>query len=129
MKLYKKVFLTLSGAGMLTACTGKSEPPIQALVIGIGARQKPMKCYCDLDGDGLVDKEFNINTTEYADYINVGDTIRYHTYRNNGVVLYEGLRNGNNAYIVNINGHTYADIRHLNDVNKLRVRLGQEKQR
>ena len=129
MKLYKKVFLTLSGAGMLTACTGKSEPPMQALVIGIADRQKPMKCYCDLDGDGLVDKEFNINTTEYVDYINVGDTIRYHTYSNNGVVLYEGLRNGNNAYIVNINGHTYADIKHLNDVNKLRVRLGQEKQR
>ena len=128
MKLYKKVFLTLSGAGMLTACM-KGEPPIQALVIGIDATQKPMKCYCDLDGDGLVDKEFNINTTEYADYINVGDTIQYQTYRNSGVVLYEGLRNGNNASIVNINGHTYAEIRHLNDVNKLRVRLGQEKQR
>ena len=127
MKLYKKVFLTLSGAGMLTACM-KGEPTIQALVIGIDARQKPMKCYCDLDGDGLVDKEFNINTTEYADYINVGDTIQYQTYRNNGVVLYEGCK-GNNASIVNINGHTYADIRHLNDVNKLRVRLGQEKQR
>ena len=129
MKLYKKVFLTLSGAGMLTACTGKGEPPIQALVIGIDARQKPMKCYCDLDGDGLADREFNIYTPEFADYINVGDTIRYHTYRNNGVVLYEGLRKGNNAYIVDINGHTYADIGHLNDVNKLRVRLGQEKQR
>lgn len=52
MKLYKKVFLTLSGVGLLGACTPKTSHQ------GIVIEKKEYKIFLDMDNDGLADHMF-----------------------------------------------------------------------
>ena len=74
MKLYKKVFLTLSGAGMLTACA--SDTSYQGVVI----EKKEYKIFLDADKDGLADymfRGFNYGSTyrHMYEYIMPGDSV------------------------------------------------------
>ena len=73
MKFYKKLILTLSGAGMLTACA--SDESYQSVVIAKTSDQ----IFLDTDNDGLADERFDFNyMVQYGalyDYIMVGDTV------------------------------------------------------
>ncbi|MBP3316115.1 MAG: hypothetical protein J6L70_00740 [Alphaproteobacteria bacterium] len=74
MKLYKKVLLTLSGAGMLTACT--SDTSYQGIVI----EKKESHIFLDANNDGLADQMFqglqygSVHRAMYK-YIIPGDTV------------------------------------------------------
>lgn len=74
MKLYKKVLLTLSGAGILAGCA--SDTSYQGVVI----EKKEYQIFLDADKDGLADHVFinlNYGSTHrlmYA-YIMPGDTV------------------------------------------------------
>ena len=74
MKLYKKVLLTLSGAGMLTACA--SDTSYQGVVI----EKKEYKIFLDADKDGFADHMFRYSNDWFSngamyEYIMPGDTV------------------------------------------------------
>ena len=74
MKLYKKVLLTLSGAGILAGCA--SDTSYQGVVI----EKKEYKIFLDVDKDGLADHAFhklNYGSTYRLmyEYIMPGDTV------------------------------------------------------
>lgn len=74
MNFYKKVFLTLSGAGMLAACGPTTYR--QGTVI----EKKEYTIFLDMDNDGLADqmfRYFNCGSTNRImyEYIMPGDTV------------------------------------------------------
>ena len=91
MKFYKKVFLTLSGAGILTGCceTKRTPPPpvklyrVNAVVVVQRDNYRPVAYLCDTDGDGMIDMH-----VDYAYFdrrrllrkaVHIGDTIKFYT--------------------------------------------------
>ena len=110
MKLYKKVFLTLSGAGMLTACA--SDTSYQGIVI----EKKEYKIFLDADKDGLVDHAFlglNCGSTHRLmyEYIMPGDTVVWEPGNS-----FEGSYHPRN--IKTVNGLTQDEISNLVRVRK-----------
>lgn len=128
MKLYKKVFLTLSGAGMLAGCTHKELVTVQGRIIDMQVNRTSTACILDIDGDGLADRQMAIHDKHFCDYVSIGDTIRYKTKKKNNVNLFVIPRWGN-SYIVDINGRTLEELQQRHQINLLRKRWGQEKQR
>lgn len=91
MKLYKKVFLTLSGAGILTGCceTKRTPPPpvklyrVSAVIIQRD-HNRPVAYLCDTDGDGLIDAHvdyaYRYNKRRLLRHaLHIGDTIKFYT--------------------------------------------------
>lgn len=81
MSFYKKVLLTLSGAGMMMSCVPVSNitKPVTARVVNITKYY-----YLDQDGDGAVDNCLYINGGKqdnnqcyFHDYIQIGDTLKF----------------------------------------------------
>lgn len=81
MVFYKKVLLTLSGAGMMMSCAPVSNitKPVTARVVNITKYY-----YLDQDGDGAVDNCLYINGGKqdnnqcyFHDYIQIGDTLKF----------------------------------------------------
>ena len=80
MVFYKKVLLTLSGAGLISSCAPVSNitKPVTARVVNITKYY-----YLDQDGDGAVDNCLYINGGKqdnnqcyFHDYIQIGDTLK-----------------------------------------------------
>lgn len=74
MKLYKKVLLTLSGVGLLGACTPKTSHQ------GIVIEKKEYKIFLDMDNDGLADQmfrglQYGAERRAMYKYIIPGDTV------------------------------------------------------
>ena len=128
MKLYKKVFLTLSGAGILAGCTHKELVTLQGRIIDMRVNRNVTACILDIDGDGLADRQMSVMDKHFCDYVSIGDTIRYKTKKKNNINLSVAPRWAN-SYIVDINGHTLEDVQQRHQINLLRKRWGQEKQR
>ncbi len=90
MKFYKKVFLTLSGAGILLGgCKTKRTPPPPVKLYHVNAvivqrdTNRSVAYMCDTDGDGLIDMH-----VDYAYFdrrrllrhaLHIGDTIKFYT--------------------------------------------------
>lgn len=92
MKFYKKVLLTLSSAGIMTACSNKEDdaktlPQVKAVIVQQAYDAgRFYGVYCDIDGDGLIDREVCITRNIFDNYyqslgkaIRIGDTIKYYT--------------------------------------------------
>lgn len=130
MNFYKKAILTLTGAGMMLGCTHKElEEPILGTIIDTATRNGNTKCYLDIDNDGLVDREMQVHDWIcFDEYASAGDTIRYRTTDKNTPYLNAGLPFCNSV-IIDINGRTRDELEQRRQINKMRERLGQEKQR
>lgn len=94
MKFYKKVLLTLSSAGIMTACSNKEDNAktlhqVKAVVVQLAYTSDIGKfygAYCDIDGDGQIDRLVYITRNNFDTYyqslektIHIGDTIKYYT--------------------------------------------------
>lgn len=83
MVFYKKVLLTLSGAGMMMSCVPVSiiKKPVSARVVSINKNTYDL----DTDNDGLADHTLFISNSKlhnqcyFSDYIQVGDSLHYRT--------------------------------------------------
>ena len=110
MKLYKKVLLTLSGAGILAGCA--SDTSYQGVVI----EKKEYKIFLDADKDGIVDYAFlglhygSTNRRMY-EYIMPGDTVVWEPGNS-----FEGPYHPRN--IKTVNGLTQDEISNLVRVRK-----------
>lgn len=90
MNFYKKVLLTLTAAGTMTACCNK-EPltQVKAVVVQPAYDSETGKffgVYCDADGDDQIDRLVYITRSNFDRYyqlvgeaIHAGDTIKYYT--------------------------------------------------
>lgn len=130
MNFYKKAMLTLSGAGMMLGCTHKElEEPISGTIIDTATGNGNTECYLDIYNDGLVDREMEAHDRIcFDEYASAGDTIRYRTKDANKVSLSASPRFAN-SHIVDINGRTLEELHQQQQINLLRDRLCQEKQR
>ena len=81
-----------------------------------------------LSGHGLVDREMEVPNNDFNEYATVGDTVRYKTMDRNAIHLFVAPRFAN-CFVVDINGRTLDELEKRRQINKLRERLGQEKQR
>ena len=94
MKFYKKVLLTLSSAGIMTACSNKEDNAktlhqVKAVVVQLAYTSDIGKfcgAYCDIDGDGQIDRLVYITRNNFdtcyqslEKTIHIGDTIKYYT--------------------------------------------------
>lgn len=93
MKLYEKVFLTLSGAGMLTGCCETKRTPVEQLppvqlyhvnaVIVQRNPNRPVAYMCDTDGDDLIDMHVDYAYRDrrrlLREALHIGDTIKFYT--------------------------------------------------
>ena len=118
---YKKVLLTLSSAGIMTACVNehnaKPLSQVKAVVVQhacTGDRGGFHGVYCDTDGDGQLDKYVRITRHNFdAHYrllqktLQVGDTIKFYTATPNKLrVNMRHLKN----YPDSINNRSVEDI-------------------
>ena len=132
MEFYKKIFLTITGAGMMASCVPLSKivHPVQGKVV-----EKNACGVClDLDNDSLADAYIDIydsttknNQCYFQDYIMVGDTLKYRTTKDKPVFLSADLYR--NAVLDSVNGHSVEDLKRIYDINTIRNALGQEKAR
>jgi hypothetical protein len=132
MQFYKKVLLTLSGAGMMVSCV-----PLSLMTQHAQGKVVEKDAYgvcLDSDGDGLADAYMDINDTKatnnqcyFQDYIAVGDTLKYRTTEDKPVILSADLYR--NAVLDSINGRSAEDLKHIYDINSIRIAIGQKKAR
>ena len=132
MQFYKKVLLTLSGAGMMVSCVPLSlmTHPAQGKVV----EKDEYNVYLDSNNDGLADACMYIsgstaknNQCFFKDYIALGDTLKYRTTKDTPVFLSADLYR--NAVLDSVNGHSVEDLKRIYDINTIRNALGQEKAR
>lgn len=128
MNFYKKAILTLSGAGMMLGCAHKELETDQGVIIDMRVDRTATSCILDMDGDGLADRQITIMDKHLPDYVSVGDMIRYKTKDKDKISLSVAPIFGN-SHIVDVNGRTLKELRQQQQVNLLRGRWGQEKQR
>jgi hypothetical protein len=132
MQFYKKVLLTLSGAGIISSCA-----PLSQITHSAQGRVVEKNAYgvcLDSDGDGLADAYMDINDTKaknnqcyFQDYIAVGDTLKYRTTEDKPVILSADWYR--NAVLDSINGRSAEDLKRIYDINSIRIAIGQEKAR
>ena len=132
MQFYKKVLLTLSGAGIISSCA-----PLSQITHSARGRVVEKNAYgvcLDSDGDGLADAYMDINDTKaknnqcyFQDYIAVGDTLKYRTTEDKPVILSADWYR--NAVLDSINGRSAEDLKRIYDINSIRIAIGQEKAR
>lgn len=132
MKLYKKVILTLSGAGIMASCAPLSKMTHSAQ--GKVVEKNEYGVLLDVDNDGLADASMDINENTgkhnqcyFYDYINVGDTLKYRTTENNPVILSADFYR--NAVLDSVNNRSVADLKRIYDINTIRIAREQEKAR
>lgn len=128
MNFYKKAILTLSGAGMMLGCTHKELETDQGVIIDMRVVRTVTVCILDLDGDGLTDRQMTIKDRHFPEYVSVGDTIRYKTKDKDKVRLTVEPIFGD-SHIVDVSGRTLEELHQQHQINLLRDRWGQEKQR
>lgn len=132
MKFYEKAFLTISGAVIMSSCM-----PLHKLTTrGQGTVVEKKSCYyVDSDGDNLADNCIYIsswsasNNQRYiADYLQTGDTIKYHTTSKKPVYLTADVI-GRNVKIDSVNNRSAKELKKIYEVNLMRQCIEQEKAR
>lgn len=108
MKLYQKVLLTLSGAGMLSGCcdaksnNGNLSELYRVNAVIMSSDNHAHAYYCDTNGDGMTDKYVMVSAANHERYsmlrnhLCVGDTIKYYT--DNPDKRYENLHQDRCCY-------------------------------
>ena len=132
MQFYKKVLLTLSGAGMMASCVPLSQmtQPAQGKVV----EKDEYNVYLDSNNDGLADACMYIsgstaknNQCYFKDYIALGDTLKYRTTTDEPVILDADLYR--NVILDSVNSRSAEDLRRIYDINAVRNAIGQERTR
>lgn len=132
MKFYEKAFLTISGAVIMSSCVPLSRltTPAQGTVV-----EKKSCYYVDSDGDNLADNCIYIsswsasNNQRYiADYLQTGDTIKYHTTSKKPVYLTTDVI-GRNVKVDSVNNRSVKELKKIYEVNLMRQCIEQEKAR
>ena len=131
MQFYNKVLLTVSGIAMMSCM------PLHKLTTrGQGTVVKQDLCYyIDTDNDGLADNCIYIspwsktnNQRYFADYLQVGDTIKYSTITKKPVEMTADiiLRD---TRLDSVNNRSAEDLKKIYEVNLMRQGIEQEKAR
>lgn len=131
MQFYNKVLLTVSGIAMMSCM------PLHKLTTrGQGTVVKQdLHYYIDTDNDGLADNCIYIsswsktnNQRYFADYLQVGDTIKYSTITKKPVEMTADiiLRD---TRLDSVNNRSAEDLKKIYEVNLMRQCIEQEKAR
>ena len=116
MQFYKKILLTLSGAGMMSSCAPVSNitKPVVARVVHITKYY-----YLDQDGDGVVDnclyingKKIDNNQCYFHDYIQVGDTLKFRAANKRSVNLSADVAT-RNVILDSVNNKSVKDLMYI----------------
>ncbi len=116
MVFYKKVLLTLSGAGMMMSCAPVSNitKPVTARVVNITKYY-----YLDQDGDGAVDNCLYINGGKqdnnqcyFHDYIQIGDTLKFRAANKHLVNLSADVAT-RNVILDSVNNKSVEDLKRI----------------
>lgn len=131
MQFYNKVLLTVSGIAMMSCM------PLNKLTTRGQGTVVKIECsyYIDNDNDGLADNSIYINSWSktnnqryFADYLQVGDTIKYSTVAKKPIQMTADiiLRD---ARLDSVNNRSAGDLKKIYKVNLMRQDIGQEKGR
>lgn len=131
MQFYNKVLLTVSGIAMMSCM------PLNKLTTRGQGTVVKIECsyYIDNDNDGLADNSIYINSWSktnnqryFADYLQVGDTIKYSTVAKKPVEMTADiiLRD---ARLDSVNNRSADDLKKIYKVNLMRQCIEQEKAR
>ena len=116
MVFYKKVLLTLSGAGLISSCAPVSNitKPVTARVVNITKYY-----YLDQDGDGAVDNCLYINGGKqdnnqcyFHDYIQIGDTLKFRA-ANKRLVNLSADAATRNVLLDSVNNKSVKDLQRI----------------
>ena len=116
MQFYKKVLLTLSGAGMMVSCVPLENisNPVAARVVKITKYH-----YLDQDGDGAVDNCLYINGGKqdnnqcyFHDYIQIGDTLKFRAANKRLVNLSSDVAT-RNVILDSVNNKSVEDLKYI----------------
>lgn len=116
MVFYKKVLLTLSGAGLISSCAPVSNTtkPVTARVVNITKYY-----YLDQDGDGAVDNCLYINGGKqdnnqcyFHDYIQIGDTLKFRA-ANKRLVNLSADAATRNVLLDSVNNKSVKDLQRI----------------
>ena len=116
MVFYKKVLLTLSGAGLISSCAPVSNitKPVTARVVNITKYY-----YLDQDGDGAVDNCLYINGGKqdnnqcyFHDYIQIGDTLKFRA-ANKRLVNLSADAATRNVLLDSVNNKSVRDLQRI----------------
>ncbi|MBQ4069906.1 MAG: hypothetical protein IJD52_00835 [Alphaproteobacteria bacterium] len=122
MRIYKRVFLTTLGSGLLLTGCKFGHRPMSGVVQSIDG----VEYYIDTNGDTFTDRavHFNnwLNRPEISDYIQVGDTLKFHTNSSPKLVAIHG-------WLDSVNNRSYQEIQSLYRTNQQRRAMGLPKLR
>ena len=116
MEFYKKVLITLSGAGLISSCAPVSNitKPVTARVVNITKYH-----YLDQDGDGAVDNCLYINGSKqdnnqcyFHDYIQIGDTLKFRA-ANKRLVNLSADAATRNVLLDSVNNKSVEDLKRI----------------
>ena len=116
MVFYKKILLTLSGAGLISSCAPVSNitKPVTARVVNITKYY-----YLDQDGDGAVDNCLYINGGKqdnnqcyFHDYIQIGDTLKFRA-ANKRLVNLSADAATRNVLLDSVNNKSVKDLQRI----------------
>lgn len=132
MQFYKKVFLTLTGAGMMMSCVPLSKLTTNGQGVVV---EKNVRYYIDSDNDGLADNSVYIsswsltnNQRYFADYLQIGDTLKYKTTSKKPIQLTADII-CRDTKLDSINNRSAKDLKRIYNVNIMRQGIEQEKAR
>ena len=131
MELYKKIFLTITGAGMIVSCAPLSNitKPVSAKVVKITKYY-----YLDQNGDGAVDNclfignKSNNNQCYFRDYIQVGDTLKFRA-ANKRLINLSADNVMRNVVLDSVNNRSADDLEILYHYNQVCNKMGRSRQR
>ena len=116
MDFYKKVLITLSGAGLISSCAPVSNitKPVTARVVNITKYH-----YLDQNGDGAVDNCLYINGSKqdnnqcyFHDYIQIGDTLKFRA-ANKRLVNLSADSATRNVLLDSVNNKSVEDLKRI----------------
>ena len=116
MDFYKKVLITLSGAGLISSCAPVSNitKPVTARVVNITKYH-----YLDQNGDGAVDNCLYINGRKhdnnqcyFHDYIQIGDTLKFRA-ANKRLVNLSADAATRNVLLDSVNNKSVKDLQRI----------------
>lgn len=116
MDFYKKVLITLSGAGLISSCAPVSNitKPVTARVVNITKYH-----YLDQNGDGTVDNCLYINGGKqdnnqcyFHDYIQIGDTLKFRATNKRLVNLSADVAT-RNVILDSVNNKSVEDLKRI----------------
>lgn len=124
MQFYKKVLLTLTATVTMSGCAPKEH--FQGVIVKQEDKPYGKNYYLDIDGDTVADAEViwwtGIDHKGIPDYVQIGDTIKYHTRYPQAIKFI-------NRNVDSVNNRSVNDLDRMYRVNVMRNGIGHPKQR